>query len=109
MRQKNDDKPRVMSQSRRYIMIQSAITISLVPEARGGPFVFWDDLAAGCAKAAALGFDAIEIFPRSAEQLDVQLLEALLRKHRLKLTAIGTSAGWVVHKLRLTEPDAAIP
>ena len=44
-------------------MISSAITLSLVPEARGGPFVFWDDLEAGCAKAAELGFDAIEIFP----------------------------------------------
>ena len=43
-------------------MIKSAVTISLVPEARGGPFVFWDDLEAGCRKAAALGFDGIELF-----------------------------------------------
>ena len=54
-------------------MIHSAITISLVPEARGGPFVFWDDLAAGCARAAALGFDAVEIFPRSTEEILQQL------------------------------------
>ena len=27
-------------------MIRSAVTVSLVPEARGGPFVFWDDLPA---------------------------------------------------------------
>ena len=33
-------------------MIQSAITISLVPEAKGGPFVFWDDLAVGFEQAA---------------------------------------------------------
>ena len=46
----------------------SAVTISLVPEARGGPFVFWDDLAAGCAKAAELGFDAVEIFPTTLDQ-----------------------------------------
>jgi len=46
--------------------MHSAITISLVPETRGGPFVFWDDLAAGCEKAASLGFDAVEVFPRSA-------------------------------------------
>ncbi len=44
-------------------MMRSAVTISLVPEARGGPFVFWDDLLEGCRKAAALGFDAVEIFP----------------------------------------------
>ena len=89
-------------------VIQSAITISLVPEARGGPFVFWDDLAAGCAQAAALGFDAVEVFPRSAEELHAKHLRQLLDQHRLKLAAMGTGAGWVVHRLRLTDPDAAI-
>ncbi|PYK99342.1 MAG: sugar phosphate isomerase, partial [Verrucomicrobia bacterium] len=47
--------------------MHSAVTISLIPEARGAPFVFRDDLAAGCEKAAALGFDAVEVFPRSAQ------------------------------------------
>lgn len=89
-------------------MIHSAITLSLVPEARGGPFVFWDDLAAGCARAAALGFDAVEIFPRSTEELNAKHLRQLLTEHKLKLAAMGTGAGWVVHKLRLTDPDAQI-
>ena len=89
-------------------MIQSAITISLVPEARGGPFVFWDDLAAGCARAAALGFDAVEIFPRTTEDLNARQLKQLLKSHKLKLAAMGTGAGWVVHKLRLTDADAQI-
>ena len=35
--------------------MKSAVTISLVPEARGGPFVFWDDLPAACRKAKELG------------------------------------------------------
>ena len=89
-------------------MIHSAITISLVPEARGGPFVFWDDLAAGCARAAALGFDAVEIFPRSTEEINAKQLRQLLKQHKLKLAAMGTGAGWVVHKLRLTDPDAQV-
>lgn len=89
-------------------MVLSAITLSLVPEARGGPFVFWDDLAAGCAKAAALGFDAVEIFPRSAEELNAKEVRRLLKQHKLKLAAMGTGAGWVVHKLRLTDPDASV-
>jgi sugar phosphate isomerase/epimerase len=89
-------------------MTQSAITISLVPQARGGPFVFWDDLAAGCEQAAALGFDAVEVFPPSAEALDAKALRALLDKHRLKLAAVGTGGGWVVHKLRLTDADPKI-
>ncbi len=89
-------------------MIHSAITLSLVPEARGGPFVYWDDLAAGCAKAAALGFDAVEIFPRATEELNAKELKGLLQQHKLKLAAMGTGAGWVVHKLGLTDPDAHI-
>ncbi len=89
-------------------MIHSAITISLVPEARGGPFVFWDDLAAGCAKAAELGFDAVEIFPRTTEELNAKELKGLLEKHKLKLAAMGTGAGWVVQKFRLTDPAVQV-
>ena len=86
-------------------MIRSAVTISLVPEARSGPFVYHDDLAASCASAAALGFHAIEIFPGHADELDGHLLRGLLREHRLQLAAVGTGAGWLRHKYRLTDPD----
>jgi sugar phosphate isomerase/epimerase len=88
-------------------MIRSAITISLVPEARGGPFVYSDDLPSACAKAAALGFDAVEIFPRSPQELNVKELAGLLKRDGLKVAAMGTGAGWLVHQLRLTDPDAA--
>lgn len=87
--------------------MRSAITVSLVPEARGGPFVFWDDLEGALRSAANLGFDAIEIFPRSAGELPARLPE-LLREHNLKLAALGSGAGWVVQKLRLTDPSAEI-
>ena len=88
--------------------MRSAITVSLVPEVRGGPFVFWDDLAAAGAKASALGFDALEVFPRSGDELNVTALRAVLTENGLSLAALGTGAGWVVHKLRLTDPDAAV-
>ena len=88
--------------------MHSAVTISLVPEARGGPFVFWDDLAAGCARAAELGFEAVEIFPTEAGALDIASVRKLLDEHGLKLAAIGTGAGWVKHRLRLTDPDVMV-
>jgi len=88
--------------------MKSAITISLVPEARGGPFVFWEDLAAGFASAAALGFDAVEIFPSSANAVSLGTVQALMGKHALKVAAVGTGAGWVKHKLRLTDPDPEV-
>ena len=88
--------------------MKTAITISLVPEARGGPFVFWDDLAAGFASAAAHGFDAVEIFPPGANAIPLSTVQGLMTKHSLQLAAVGTGAGWVKHKLRLTDPDSTV-
>ena len=88
--------------------MKSAITISLVPEAKGGPFVYWDGLADGFARAAKLGFDAVEIFPSSATELNPDEIAALCERHRMKIAAIGTGAGWVKWKLRLTDPDADV-
>ena len=88
--------------------MKSAITISLVPQARGGPFVFWDGLARGCEVAEALGFDAVEIFPSSANALDAAELNQLLARHKLRVAAVGTGGGWVVHKWSLTNPDPSI-
>ena len=88
--------------------MKSAITISLVAQAKDGPFVYWDGLADGCARASALGFDAVEIFPPSAHALDIADLQGLLDHHALKVAAIGTGGGWLVHKWTLTHPDPAI-
>jgi sugar phosphate isomerase/epimerase len=87
-------------------MIRSSVTVSLVAEARGGPFIFWDDLPAACRKAKALGFDAVEIFPSSAEAVNPNQLRTLLADHGLALAAMGTGAGWVKGRLQLTLPDA---
>jgi sugar phosphate isomerase/epimerase len=82
--------------------MKSAITVSLVPQAKGGPFVYWNGLADACERASALGFDAIEVFPPSAVGVDWQELRDLVAKHSLKVAAIGTGGGWVVNKWTLT-------
>lgn len=88
-------------------MIKSAVTISLVKEAEGGPFVFWHDLAAGCAKASALGYDAVEVFAPNANAIPVDELKVVTAEHNLKVAAVGTGGGWVIHKWHLCQPDAA--
>lgn len=88
--------------------MRSAITVSLVPEAKGGPFVFWHGLGDACEQASAHGYDAIEIFPPSAEVVSAAPLRELLAKYNLSVAAVGTGAGWVVQKLHLTHPDEAI-
>ncbi len=89
-------------------MIRSAVTISLVPETRGGPFVFWDDLAGACRTAKELGFDAVEIFAPGPETLDAKTIRKLLDDNGLSLAAVGTGAGWVKHRLTLTSSESSV-
>jgi len=89
-------------------VIKSAITVSLVAQAKGGPFVYWDGLASAAASAAKLGFDALEVFAPSAASIDRPALRALLRQHGLAAAAFGTGGGWLVHKWHLTHADPAI-
>ena len=88
-------------------MTKSCVTISLVEQARDGPFVFWDDLAAGCEAAAELGFDAVEVFSPGSGSFDAGELRSLLDDNGLELAALGTGAGWVIHRRSLTSADAS--
>ena len=88
--------------------MRSAVTVSLVSQAKGGPFIYWNGLADACERASALGFDAVEIFPPAANALDIAELQGLLDHHKLNVAALGTGGGWVIHKWTLTHPDADI-
>jgi sugar phosphate isomerase/epimerase len=86
-------------------MTKSCVTISLVPSLKGGPWIYWDDLETSVAKAANLGFDAVELFTASPDAIDQDDLYALLEKHNITLAAVGTGAGKVLHGLTLTDTD----
>jgi sugar phosphate isomerase/epimerase len=88
--------------------MKTAVTISLVKEAEGGPFVYWHDLERACKHAHELGFDAIELFAPGPETVPVSGLKDQLETYQLKLAAVGTGAGWVVQRLSLTSPVAEI-
>lgn len=88
-------------------MIRSAVTVSLVEQARRGPFVFHNDLPAACAAAAELGFHAIELFAPSAQHIRQLPLQQLLTQHGLSLAAAGTGGGMLIHQLSLCDPDPA--
>lgn len=88
--------------------VLSAVTVSLVAEAKGGPFVFWDDLPEAMRQAKRIGFDGIEIFAPGPDAVSQSDLRKMLADHQLKLAAVGTGAGWVKHRLSLTSPDANV-
>jgi sugar phosphate isomerase/epimerase len=88
-------------------VIRTAVTIALIPQARQGPFVYHGDLAGSIIKAAALGFDAVEIFPSGAEALDAAAVQRMTGDAGIKVTAVGSGAGFVVHKLTLIDGDSS--
>jgi sugar phosphate isomerase/epimerase len=87
--------------------MKSAVTISLVPEAVGGPFVYWNDVEVACESASRLGFNAVELFAPGPDAVDIAWLHDTLANLNLELAAVGTGAGMVKHKLSLSDPDAA--
>ncbi|MSR54319.1 MAG: sugar phosphate isomerase/epimerase [Gemmataceae bacterium] len=86
--------------------VKVSVTICLISEAKGGPFVLWDDLPASITQAASLGYDAVELFPPEPGALDPAYVKELLTRHNLAVSAVGSGAGWVRHKLSLTDADA---
>jgi len=89
-------------------MIRSAVTINLIGTMSAGPWIFWHDLEESLRKAAALGFDGVELFTSSGPDLDAGYLRQQLDHYGLGLAAVGTGAGKVTHGLTLTDPDANI-
>ncbi len=88
-------------------MPKSAVTVSLVEEARGGPFVFWDGVEHAFETAAELGFDAIEIFAPGPDDTLIPQVKQLSAATGLAVAAVGTGAGMVKHGLNLTATEAS--
>jgi len=88
--------------------IRPSVSLSLVPEAVGGPFVLQDSLADGIRRAAALGFPAVEILARSVEQVPVRELKAVLTETGMAVSAFATGGGFMLRRLHLSHPDAAV-
>jgi len=88
--------------------MRTAVTLCRVSEAAAGPFVFHDVLPQGFAKAKQHGFDAVELFLPSANEVTVAEIHQLQAEHNLAVAAVGTGAGMVKHGLSLTDADPAI-
>ena len=85
--------------------MRTAVTLSQVPEAAAGPFVFHEPLAQGFALAKETGFDDVELFLPGPDYISVDQIKALATSHGLGIAAIGTGAGMVKHGLSLTDPS----
>jgi len=88
--------------------MKSAITLSQVPEAAAGPFVFHQALPEAFAAAKKHGYDSVELFFPGPDFISVTEVQALASQHDLGIAAVGTGAGMVKHGLSLTDPDPSI-
>lgn len=88
--------------------MKSCVTIALVPSIKTGPWIYWDDWEMSMTKAAALGFDAVELFTPSADAIHSGQFISHADRLGLKAAAVGTGAGKVLHGLTLTDPDPGI-
>ena len=84
--------------------MKSAITISQVPEAAEGPFVLRSPLPEAFASAAAIGFDAVELFLPGPDFVPVDEVRALATANKLAIAAVGTGAGMLRHGFSITDP-----
>lgn len=85
--------------------MRTAITLSQVPEAAAGPFVFRQPLPEAFALAKETGFDDVELFLPGPDHVSVQEIKNLAETHCLGIAAVGTGAGMVKHGLSLTDPS----
>ena len=86
-------------------MIRTAITLSQVPEALEGPFVFRSPLPEAFASAATFGFDAVELFLPGPEFVSVEEVKSMVATHGVAIAAVGTGAGMLCHGLSITDAD----
>jgi sugar phosphate isomerase/epimerase len=85
--------------------MRTAITLSQVPEALAGPFVLRTPLPEAFATAAAIGFDAVELFLPGPDFISVDEVKSLAQQHSLAIAAVGTGAGMLRHGWSITDED----
>ncbi len=86
--------------------MRTAITLSQVPEAAEGPFVFRETLPEAFQLAKETGFDAVELFLPGPDHVSVDKIKSLSASYGLGIAAVGTGAGMVKHGLSLTDSSA---
>jgi sugar phosphate isomerase/epimerase len=78
-----------------------------IADQRAGPsaFVVWRGFEASCEKAAAYGYDGVELALRAREDVAAGALKKTLRACHLEVSAISTGQVFADMNLYLTNPD----
>jgi sugar phosphate isomerase/epimerase len=74
----------------------------------GAPVPFQGDIPEGMAKAAAMGFDCVELHIRNPSSFDAKALARSADQTGVRIAAIGTGLEYGMNKLSLTADDPAV-
>lgn len=88
--------------------IRYGIAISQEILGEGAPVPFQGGIPEGMAKAAAMGFDCVELHVRNPAEIDVDGLRRLASDTGIQIAAIGTGLEYALNGLSLTSDDPAI-
>lgn len=85
-------------------------SLVIAPETARPPLVavYRGPVAAGLAKAAALGYDGVEISLASGREIDWSLLPPLLRTHQLAISVLSTGRIYGEEQLYFSHPEPAL-
>lgn len=72
------------------------------------PVLFQGGLTAGIDRAAAAGFDAVEIHIRNPREVDFGAVGSVARDAGVKIAAVGTGLEFSLNGLSLTSPDSEL-
>ena len=88
--------------------IRYGIAISQEILGEGAPVPFQGGIAEGMAKAAAMGFDCVELHIRNPLSFDAKALVRISHETGVRIAAIGTGLEYGKNGLSLTSDDPAI-
>ncbi|HMA09242.1 MAG TPA: sugar phosphate isomerase/epimerase family protein, partial [Ramlibacter sp.] len=84
-----------------------SVVLSVQP-ARFAAATFKGDLEAGLTQIASLGYQGVELAIRDPALVDADVLQLLVAKHGLAVSAIGTGQAWGEDGLSFTDPEAGV-
>ncbi|MGC8880068.1 MAG: 5-keto-L-gluconate epimerase [Anaerolineae bacterium] len=76
--------------------------------ARFEAVTFKGNFEANVARIASYGYDGVELAIRDPRLVDVEELEAVVRRHNLEVPAIGTGQAWGEERLSFTSGDPVV-
>ena len=88
--------------------VSFGIAISQEVLGEGAPVPFQGGIAEGMAKAAAMGFECVELHVRNPLGFDPQVLERCAETSGVRIAAIGTGLEYGLNGLSLTSDDTSV-